>query len=235
MDSDDTYRGYEKAVKAGIRNICVHKGLWGRGLDARFPRLAPYARVDDVAKAAKDWPQLNFIIYHAAYRLDDPAWALAEFEQTGRIDWVTDLAEIPARHGVSNVYADSRSDLCADADRAAASLRRNHGPVDRGAGYRSRLLGHGRGVDRLAAMADRGAAPARNSRRYAEEARLHSAGPANGALKNAIFGGNNARLYGITTAAEESVGNDAFATIRADYLKKGATPSNRRYGYVART
>ena len=48
--------------------------------------LAPYADVRDVAKAAKDWPQLNFIIYHAAYRLDQPAWALDMFERTGRID-----------------------------------------------------------------------------------------------------------------------------------------------------
>ena len=28
------------------------------------------------------------------------------FEQTGRIDWVTDLAELPVKHGVANVYAD---------------------------------------------------------------------------------------------------------------------------------
>src|SRR5262249_5957130 len=69
MDNEETYRGYERIAKAGIRNICVHKGLWPRSLDREFPRLAPYADVRDVAKAAKDWPQLNFIIYHAAYRL----------------------------------------------------------------------------------------------------------------------------------------------------------------------
>jgi hypothetical protein len=55
MDSRETYRGYEKAAAAGIRNICVHKGLWGRTMDERFPILAPYARVDDVAQAARDW------------------------------------------------------------------------------------------------------------------------------------------------------------------------------------
>ena len=35
--------------------------------------------------------------------LDD---ALAEFEKTGRIPWATDLAEIPAKFGVKNVYGE---------------------------------------------------------------------------------------------------------------------------------
>jgi uncharacterized protein len=32
--------------------------------------------------------------------------ALAEFERTGRIQWVSDLADIPEKFGVRNVYAD---------------------------------------------------------------------------------------------------------------------------------
>ena len=35
-----------------------------------------------------------------------PDETLAQFERTGRMDWVTDLAEIPAKHGVTNVYAE---------------------------------------------------------------------------------------------------------------------------------
>src|SRR5437762_13106350 len=53
--------------------------------------------------------QISFIIYHGGYRFAgggkvEDAWA--QFEKTGRIEWVTDLAEIPSKHGVSNVYAD---------------------------------------------------------------------------------------------------------------------------------
>src|SRR5207253_1032275 len=57
---------------------------------------------------AKDWPQVNFVSYHAALRsfLETPDAALAEFEQTGRIKWATDLAEIPAKYGVTNVYGE---------------------------------------------------------------------------------------------------------------------------------
>jgi len=65
--------------------------------------------VRDVGKAAKDWPRMNFVIYHGSYRFAgggkaEDAWT--QFEKTGRIEWVTDLADIPSKYGVSNVYAD---------------------------------------------------------------------------------------------------------------------------------
>src|SRR5258708_21452113 len=51
---------------------------------------------------------MNFVIYHSALRpfleLPDKAWA--EFEQTGRIQWASDLAEIPQKFSVTNVYAE---------------------------------------------------------------------------------------------------------------------------------
>ncbi|HMO76587.1 MAG TPA: amidohydrolase family protein [Sphingopyxis sp.] len=235
MDSEETYKGYEKALKAGVRNICVHKGLWGRAMDTRFPHLAPHARVDDVAQAAKDWPQLNFIIYHAAYRLDDPDWALAEFERTSRIDWVTDLAEIPERHGVTNIYADLgqifAQTLIAQPRICAAIL----GQLVKGLGETRVCWGTDavwtgspqwqiEGLRRLEIPEDmqkaHGFAPL---------------GAADGPVKTAIFGGNNARLYGIAPeTASAALAGDRFAALRRDYLAAGATPSNRRYGYVAR-
>ncbi len=68
--------------------------------------------MSDVARASKDWPQLNFVIHHGGYRCAgggraEDAWA--QFERTGRIDWVTDLAEIPeelrARYGLEPLGA----------------------------------------------------------------------------------------------------------------------------------
>lgn len=235
MDSEETYRGYEKAVAAGIRNICVHKGLWGRMMDERFPHLAPYARVDDVAQAAKDWPQLNFVIYHSGYRLDDPAWALAEFEKTGRIDWVTDLAEIPEKHGVSNVYADLGqlfAQTLVAQPRICAALM---GQLVKGLGETRVCWGTDavwtgspqwqiEGLRRLEIPEDmqktHGFAPL---------------GEADGPVKNAIFGGNNARLYGVepVTAAAE-LRKDRFAGLKREYVAAGAAPSNLRYGYVRR-
>jgi len=107
-DEKVTYRGYEKMVKAGIKNVCVHKGLYTEATAKRFPKLEAYADVSDVAKAAKDWPQLNFIIYHSAFRNESTERSLAEFERTGRLEWVSDLADIPQRHGVNPMPSMSR-------------------------------------------------------------------------------------------------------------------------------
>ena len=77
------YPFYEKAVKSGIRNVCIHKGLFAPAVEERFPHLRPYADVSDIGKAAKDWPQLNFLIYHSAYRWvgGNPADGMAEFDR----------------------------------------------------------------------------------------------------------------------------------------------------------
>src|SRR5438874_3358624 len=102
------YPFYEKIVKAGITTVCIHKGLLPADYEKSWPGAWEYGTVRDVGKAAKDWPQINFVMYHAALRafLETPAAALAEFEQTGRIKWATDLAEIPSKLGVKNVYAE---------------------------------------------------------------------------------------------------------------------------------
>ena len=62
------YPFYEKVAKAGLINVCVHKGLYPYSTSKSFPQLLDHADVRDVGKAAKDWPQLNFIIYHGGYR-----------------------------------------------------------------------------------------------------------------------------------------------------------------------
>src|SRR5206468_27476 len=85
-------------ARAAITTVCIHKGLLPIDYEKSWPGVWEYNTVWDVGQAAKDWPQVNFVIYHAALRsfLETPDAALAEFEQTGRIKWATDLAEIPA-------------------------------------------------------------------------------------------------------------------------------------------
>ena len=58
-------------------------------------------------------------------------------------------------------------------------------------------------------------------------------GPADGAIKTAIFGGNSAKLYGIDRQHAENVDHDRFAAMKTDYLANGGGRSNLRYGYVA--
>ena len=57
-------------------------------------------------------------------------------------------------------------------------------------------------------------------------------GGADSPVKRAIFGDNNARLYGITGAEREAWRTDRLAEERRAHWQAGALPSNIRYGYV---
>ena len=91
--------------------------------------------MDDLPKAAKDWPQINFIMYHSALQpfQENTNDVLAEFERTGEIKWITDLAAIPAKYGVNNVYSDIGTSFAVSATLEPAFLRRHDGRADQGA------------------------------------------------------------------------------------------------------
>ena len=53
----------------GFFNICIHKGLSASGTQPGGPNNIPqFGNPDDLVKACSDWPQFNFIIYHACIR-----------------------------------------------------------------------------------------------------------------------------------------------------------------------
>jgi predicted TIM-barrel fold metal-dependent hydrolase len=237
MDDEKlAYKAYEKFVKAGVRNVCVHKGLFPVSLDQTYPHLRPFAGVSDVGRAARDWPQLNFIIYHSAYRHvgGDPAQGLEEFQKTGRLSWVTDLAEIPQQYGVSNVYCDTGQIFAvalASQPRVVAAIM---GTLIKGMGVDHVCWGSDavwtgspqwqiEGLRRLEI-------PEEMQKTYG----YSPLGPADGPIKNAIFGGNSARLYGIEqSSAQREMRGDKLTHMKADYEIRGPEPSNLRYGYVA--
>jgi predicted TIM-barrel fold metal-dependent hydrolase len=231
------YPFYEKISKAGITTVCIHKGLLPADYQKSWPSVWEYATVSDVGKAAKDWPGLNFIIYHAALRafLETPDAALAEFDRTGRIEWATDLAEIPGKFGVSNVYGEIGT---AFANSAVANPRFAAGFVGtlvRGLGADHVLWGsdsvwYGSPQWQIEAM--------RRLEIPEEMRKKHGFAPlggADGVVKSAIFGGNAARLYGIhQRAALGTITNDKIAAIKSEYVAMGGQRTNTRYGYVHR-
>src|SRR3989441_5973313 len=238
LDDDKLmYPFYEKISKSGITTVCIHKGLLPADYEKSWPGVWEYATVRDVGKAAKDWPQINFVMYHAALRafLETPSAALNEFEQTGRIKWATDLAEIPSKLGVKNVYAEVgtafANSAVADPRFAAAFV----GTLVRGLGAEHVLWG----TDSLWYGSPQWQIEALRRLEIPEEmARKHgfaSLGPADGLVKSAIFGGNAARLYGLhVKAVLGDIRNDQVAAIKAEYVARGGMRSNARYGYVAR-
>jgi uncharacterized protein len=232
------YPFYERIAKAGITTVCIHKGLLPADYEKSWPGVWQYNTVWDVGKAAKDWPQINFVMYHAALRVfqEPPTAALAEFEQTGRIKWATDLAEIPAKYGVSNVYGEigtAFASCAVTSPRLAAAFL---GTLVRGLGADHVLWGtdsvwYGSPQWQIEAM--------RRIEIPDDLMKKHSfapLGPANGMVKTTIFGVNSARLYGVDMrTALGTITGDKIAAIRAEYLANGGQRSNTRYGYVHRT
>jgi predicted TIM-barrel fold metal-dependent hydrolase len=232
------YPAYEKFQKAGIKNVCVHKGLFPPSVEKQFPKLRPYVDVTDVGKAAKDWPQLNFIIYHSGFRnVGDPdgtdsaeAWAF--LEKTGRCEWVTDLVEIPAKYAVTNVYGDLGQIF------AASTIAQ-----PRLAAYLVGILVKGLGADRVVWGSDavwtgspqwqieglrRLEIPDDMQKKFG----LKPLGAADGPVKTAIFSGNNVRLYNYQAPATWKK-MDRFSALKQDYLHSGPSRTNLRYGYIA--
>ena len=232
-DEKVTYKAYEKFAKAGLVNVCVHKGLFPPSVEQKFPHLLAYCDVRDVGKAAKDWPQLNFIIYHSAYRFAaggkvEDAWA--QFEKTGRIEWVTDLAEIPARYSVTNVYGDLgqifAQSTVADPRVCAAMM----GQLVKGLGadhvvWGSDAVWTGSPQWQIEALR-RLEIPDDMQKKYG----FKPLGAADGPVKSAILGETNARLYKYDRRA--ALLTDRVATMKAEYEQAGPARSNLRYGYV---
>ena len=232
-DEQVVYKAYERFARAGLVNVCVHKGLFPPSAEQKFPQLLAHADVRDVGKAAKDWPQLNFIIYHSAYRFAGggrvhDAWA--QFEETGRIEWVTDLAEIPAKYGVGNVYADLgqifAQSTVADPRVCAAML----GQVIKGLGadhvvWGSDAVWTGSPQWQIEALR-RLEIPEDMQKKYG----FAPLGAADGPVKSAILGETNARLYRYERRAALAI--DRVAALKAEYEQARPARSNLRYGYV---
>ena len=98
--------------RPGFFNICIHKGLTTLG-DPSDPASdqAPMGNPNDIPRAARDWPEFNFIIYHAAWAplfFGQQSWRAV---RDGRllngvpdVQWITRMAQQCAH--LPNVYAE---------------------------------------------------------------------------------------------------------------------------------
>jgi hypothetical protein len=237
-DEKLVYPFYEKSIKAGIKNICIHKGLLPRDYEQSWPGVWRHAAVEDLAKAAKDWPQLNFIIYHAALRafLESPDAELAEFERSGYIKWATDLARMPKEHGVKNVYAELGTSFANSAvanPRFAAALVGqfvNEMGVDHVV-WGTDSVWYGSPQWQIEAMR-RLEIPDDMMKKQGWKTKL---GGPDSEVKRKIFGLTTAKLYNYKIqAAYEDLTHDQLALMKAEYERLGVAHSNTYYGYVSK-
>ena len=233
------YPFYQKALKAGINTICIHKGIMPNDYEVAFPGTWKHATPDDVGKAAKDWPQMNFVIYHSAIRPfggNTPEREMAEFDKSGYIQWVTDLARIPNEYGVSNVYAEigtTFASTCVTNPRFCTAVL----------GQLVHMMGADHvvwGTDSVFWGSPQWQIEAMRRIEIPDDMRKrHGWQPLGGPdslTKRAIFGLNSARLYGynINEAHGPAFGGDKLAVIQEEYRRQGMQRSNAYYGYVAK-
>lgn len=251
MDDEKlVYPFYEKIQKAGIKTVCVHKGLLPDDYMTIYKDSWWCAAVDDVGKAAKDWPGLNFVIYHAGLRAmfqgsgyssvgtpgepDGGAAAAAkEFERTGYIQWSSDLAAIPQKFGVSNVYAEigaSFGQNCISNPRFAAAFV---GTLVKGMGADHVIWG----TDAVWAGSPQWQIEALRRIEIPEDYQKRFGfaplGAPDGPVKSAIFGLNSARMYGLDpNAVRVPISKDNLKEMRQRYEATGTARSNTAYGYI---
>ena len=238
------YPFYERLVKwskqypdrPGLKNVCVHKGLFPPSVEKQFPHLVGYCHVADVGKAAKDWPDLNFVIYHSAYRWVGGVRAGGRPRAVG--------AHRPRRVG-------QRPRRHPGAVRREERLRRprarsSPGPPPPSRACAAFIMGSlvkGLGADHVVWGTDslwtgapqwqiealrRLEIPEDMQKKYG----FAPLGPADGPVKNGIFGLNSARLYGYTPKQQAAVLTDRFADCKAIYDKHGGDRTNLAYGYI---
>ena len=239
-DEKIMYPFYEKAIKSGIKTICVHKGLLPPDYEVSFKGVWQYATCDDIPKAAVDWPEMNFVIYHSALRpfleLPDQAWA--EFEETGEMKWASDLAKIPAEHGVTNVYGEIGTTFANSAVAHPRFCAAFIGTLVKGLGadhvvWGSDTVWYGSPQWQIEAMR-RLEVPDDMKKKYG----LPALGGENSLTKQAIFGLNSARIYGLGLNEANNLPNmpsfseDKIGQLAAKFREEGGKPSNKRYGLI---
>ncbi|XOV84024.1 MAG: amidohydrolase family protein [bacterium] len=217
---DDAGQAFiEKARKLGVKNICVHKGLpFG-------PQSYEHSLCDDIGPAARQNPDINFLVYHSGYVADQPEGPYDPDRNEGIDSLIkTVLENDVAEQG--NVYAELGSTwriLMRDPDSAAHSL----GKLFKYMGSQQVLWGtdsiwYGSPQDQIQAF---------QTFQISESLRSkHGYDLITPEVRAQVFGLNAAPLYGISQ--QEIAGHFASDRVARDRLayRPAANPHFKTYG-----
>jgi uncharacterized protein len=217
-DEKIAYPMLERARKLGVKRVCVHKGLpLGPVADYNHPR--------DLIKAARDFPDLDFVAYHAGLRSVQGIGTSAE------VPWTSEFCRMRKREPkLTNLYMELGStfgQLVTTNPTACAHLLAQ---VIDAFGNDHVLWGtdsiwYGTPQWQIDAF-----------RRFEVPQALvdkHGYAPLTRAVKAQIFGLNAARLFGVDVNAKRNeIPADYLTRMKMAYLDEGAVPSHRWYGWV---
>ena len=225
-DEKNSYPFWERTRKMGIKNLCIHKGL-PLGL---FNEEHCHPR--DVEKAAKDFPDINFIIYHSAFH-PTARRKEGQAENPQYLPWISDLMDIVRRNNLKNVYFELGSTW-----NITSTVR-----PEMAMHLFGQLLKLPGGADNIIWGTDSiwGGSPQTQIemfRRFqirddiAEKFGYQKLTPE---IKAKVFGLNAARIYKIDVKAKRNaIVTDKIAEQREEYRVKPA-PSNTQFGWVWRS
>jgi len=230
-DEKVAYPFWEKTKKLGIKNLCVHKGLPLGAFNEKA--CTPH----DVAKAAKDWPELNFIIYHSGFRgtgwlgrgtgdkVEDP-----KNDDPQEIPWISDILRILKKDPkIKNVYFELGSTFHQLSAREPVACMHMLGQMLQVAGADHILWGtdsiwNGSPQSQIERM--------RRLKIKDELIEKHKYPALTDEVKDQIFGLNAAKLFGIDVKAKrQAIKADKLTQIKDEY-RQNPSPSNTQYGWV---
>src|SRR5215471_850559 len=217
-DEKIAYPMLEKARALGVRRFCVHKGLpLGPVEDYNHPR--------DLIKAAKDFPDIDFLVYHSGLL------GVATTNQSADVPWTTEFCQMKQKEpGITNIYMELGStfgQLVTTNPTACAHLL---GQLIGAFGADHVLWGtdsiwYGTPQWQIDAF-----------RRFEIPAGVveqHGYAPLTRAVKEQIFGLNAARVFSVdVNATRNEIPKDYLSRIKMAYVEEGPTPSHRWYGWV---
>jgi len=220
-DEEVAYPFWERTQKLGIKNVCVHKGLPLGVFNEE------HCKPKDVVKAARDWPGLNFIIYHSGFRGINQREQPADPQE---IPWISDLLRsLKDSSGVKNVYFELGSTFNQLSSFAPERCMHMLGQMIEVAGADHILWG----TDSIWGGSPQSQIERLRRLRFKDELiEKYGYGQLTAEVKDKILGLNAAKLFAIDLQAKrQEIEHDKFALLRREY-QRDPHPSNTQYGWV---
>jgi predicted TIM-barrel fold metal-dependent hydrolase len=230
-DEKVAYPFWEKTKKLGVKNLCVHKGLPLGFFNEKA--CTPL----DLEKAAKDWPDLNFIVYHSAFRGFGPLGVGSgekvkdpKTRDPQEIPWISDLFRIFKRNPqIKNLYFELGSTFNMTSQYSPEMCMHMLGQMIQAAGADHILWG----TDSIWGGSPRHQIERlRRLKMKPELMEKYRYPELTAEIKNQIFGLNAAKLFGVDPkASRKAIKADKLTQLREQYQRDPA-PSNTQYGWV---
>jgi uncharacterized protein len=214
--------------KLMIRNICLHKGM------AIGVFNEAHCHPKDMVKASKDFPEMNFLIYHSGLKSVEDALPAAEggFRKSSYLPWVSDLCEYRRKNPrMTNVYMELGTSFGTAVVSNPLLGAHMLGMMIQAFGDDHVLWG----TDSIWWGSPQWQIEALRRLEMPESLmKQFGYAPLTAEVKAKIFGLNAARLYGIDPQAKRNpVPADYVDRLRKQYKESGnPTPSNTQYGWV---